>query len=176
MSRVHIREWQGFVGAVRDGAFGPKTLEASYAAAKGADTMPPGDLYTEQPFRVPELDFFHQRWRDVVNPTLVRFVDELAARSRFAFGVYESLRTKERQEAYVRQGKSWTLNSRHLTGHAVDLVWLEEGKPGHWDWSNSEQYEHLAELGKQVADECGFDIRNLGLDIGKDWYHFEIPR
>ena len=36
--------------------------------------------------------------------------------------VSEGLRTKERQRELVAAGKSRTLDSKHLTGHAVDLV------------------------------------------------------
>jgi peptidoglycan L-alanyl-D-glutamate endopeptidase CwlK len=35
--------------------------------------------------------------------------------------VIEGLRTRERQAEYVKTGASRTMNSRHLTGHAVDL-------------------------------------------------------
>lgn len=43
------------------------------------------------------------------------------------FGVAEGLRTLKTQEKYVSLGKSQTLNSRHLTGHAVDVFAWHEG-------------------------------------------------
>jgi peptidoglycan L-alanyl-D-glutamate endopeptidase CwlK len=55
-----------------------------------------------------------------VHPDLVRVV-ELAA-SKVPFVVTEGLRNLERQKKLKAAGKSWTLNSRHLTGHAVDVV------------------------------------------------------
>lgn len=48
------------------------------------------------------------------------------------FTVNEVVRTVERQKQLVQAGASRTMNSRHLTGHAADLVpWL--GGP-RWDW------------------------------------------
>jgi peptidoglycan L-alanyl-D-glutamate endopeptidase CwlK len=38
------------------------------------------------------------------------------------FSVVDGLRTLEEQKVYVAKGASHTLKSRHLTGHAVDLV------------------------------------------------------
>ena len=40
------------------------------------------------------------------------------------FQVQEGLRTRERQAELVARGASRTMHSRHLTGHAVDLVAL----------------------------------------------------
>lgn len=50
-----------------------------------------------------------------------------------AFAVIEGMRTKERQEQLVAKGLSRTMNSRHLTGHAVDLAPLHAGSVS-WDW------------------------------------------
>lgn len=38
------------------------------------------------------------------------------------FTVLEGLRTEMRQETLMALGRSWTMKSRHLTGHAVDLA------------------------------------------------------
>lgn len=47
--------------------------------------------------------------------------------------VIEVRRTIERQKQLVAQGASKTMKSRHLTGHAVDIVPLENGKVS-WRW------------------------------------------
>lgn len=53
--------------------------------------------------------------------TLVeRFLSKLLEES-IPVLVTETLRTPDRQRRLVDQGSSWTLNSRHLTGHAIDL-------------------------------------------------------
>ena len=49
------------------------------------------------------------------------------------FMVFEGYRSVTRQKALVKAGASWTMNSRHLTGHAVDLVPVLTGMP-RWDW------------------------------------------
>jgi hypothetical protein len=54
-----------------------------------------------------------------------------SARSRSRLrtsGYREDLRTRERQAALVARGASRTMNSRHLTGRAVDLVALGGGE------------------------------------------------
>lgn len=54
-----------------------------------------------------------------VHPDLIRVVER--ARRDVEFYVSEGVRTVERQRELVAQGASKTMNSRHLTGHAVDL-------------------------------------------------------
>jgi peptidoglycan L-alanyl-D-glutamate endopeptidase CwlK len=47
------------------------------------------------------------------------------------FVVIEGLRTVKRQQELVQSGASQTMNSRHITGHAVDLAaWVGEIR---WD-------------------------------------------
>lgn len=45
------------------------------------------------------------------------------------FCVTESLCTKERQIELVAAGKSQTMKSRHLTGHAIDVYAYPPGLP-----------------------------------------------
>ena len=40
--------------------------------------------------------------------------------------IVDTLRTKEEQTANVAKGVSWTTNSRHLTGDAIDLAIYEQ--------------------------------------------------
>ena len=103
-----------------------------------------------------------------VHPDLVRVVekaDELGAR----FTVVCGLRTKDEQELLVKAGKSKTLKSRHLTGHAVDLV------DEHFTWSEREM-ERIAEVVKRAAA----DLR-IPIEWGGDWKsfidtpHFQLP-
>ena len=56
-----------------------------------------------------------------VHKDLVSIMVEAISVSPVDFGISEGLRTKERQRELVREGKSQTMNSRHLTGHAVDI-------------------------------------------------------
>ncbi len=69
-----------------------------------------------------------------VHPDLVRVVRR-AAESGAMFRVTEGLRAPERQAELVGKGASQTMNSRHLTGHAVDLAPLIGGEVS-WDWKH----------------------------------------
>lgn len=57
-----------------------------------------------------------------VHPVLVRVVQAAIGMSKIDFTVVEGVRTPEQQKAYYLKGKSKTMKSRHLTGHAVDLM------------------------------------------------------
>src|SRR5512137_2460339 len=88
--------------------------------------------------RAPLTDRDRQRLTGL-HPDLVRIVEP--ARLAEPFIVVEGLRTRERQARLVAIGASRTMNSRHLTGHAVDLAyWLDDGDgapeagEGRWDW------------------------------------------
>jgi len=79
-----------------------------------------------------------------VHPDLVRVVRRAAAGGAM-FRVIEGMRTPERQAELMRAGKTQTLNSRHLTGHAVDLAPLV-GTDVSWDW------KHFFPLADAMAD------------------------
>ena len=69
-----------------------------------------------------------------VHPDLVRVVRR-AAEGGAIFRVEEGLRTVERQRQLVAKGASQTMASRHITGHAVDLLPLVDGQPTfNWDF------------------------------------------
>lgn len=89
------------------------------------------------------------------------------------FIVTEGLRTKERQAQLVKAGASQTMNSRHLTGHAVDLAVRVNGDV-RWDWP---LYTELGGIVKQAAKDL-----EIPLVWGGDWKsfkdgpHFELDR
>ena len=56
-----------------------------------------------------------------VHPDLQRMVEVALTETSIDFGVLEGLRTMARQRQFVESKASKSLNSRHLTGHAVDL-------------------------------------------------------
>lgn len=57
-----------------------------------------------------------------IHPNLRAVTDKALEVSTVDFSVLEGLRSYERQRELVDRGVSWTMNSRHLTGHAVDLI------------------------------------------------------
>lgn len=68
-----------------------------------------------------------------VRPELVAVASRALLLSPVDFGITEGLRTRERQEQLVAAGASWTMDSRHLTGHALDVVAYVRGEV-RWDW------------------------------------------
>lgn len=63
-----------------------------------------------------------------VHADLVAVVKKAITITAVDFTVIEGLRTYERQQQLYRAGATKTMNSRHLTGHAVDLVPIIGGK------------------------------------------------
>ena len=115
-----------------------------------------GDERTEQTERsnIMELSELSKKRLEGVDERLTAIVIETAARCPFPFNVSEGLRSVEQQREYVRQGKSRTMNSKHLTGKAVDLYPLSMDRK-QVDWS---RFEELADLMFQVASEQGTEI------------------
>ena len=107
-----------------------------------------------------KLDARAERNLQGVHPDLVRVIRRAAAESAVAFTVTEGLRTIERQRQLMRAGASQTLRSRHLTGHAVDLAALVDGKV-RWDWP---LYERLA-----AAVKLSAQAEKVPLEWGGDW-------
>ena len=98
-----------------------------------------------------------------VHPDLVNVVKLAILKSPVDFTVIEGLRTLERQKELVAAGASRTLNSRHITGHAVDLAAVV-GKEVRWDWP---LYSKIAEAMKDAALELKVTIQ-----WGGDWKTF----
>ena len=108
-----------------------------------------------------------------VHPDLVAVVKRAIQITPIDFVVIEGLRTVERQRELFKAGASKTMNSRHLTGHAVDLV-AYIGAEVRWDWP---LYHKLAAAMKAAAKELGVAIVWGGDWISfKDGPHFELDR
>jgi len=99
-----------------------------------------------------------------VHPDLVRIVKKAAALSDLDFTVLEGIRSVERQKQLVSQGASKTMNSRHITGHAVDLAPMIAGEV-RWDWP---LYHKLAKIVKSAAAD-----EKVPLQWGGDWRAFK---
>lgn len=89
-----------------------------------------------------------------LHPDLVKVVERAIEITEVDFTVLEGMRTVTRQKQLVREGASKTMNSRHLTGHAVDLgAWI--GGRVAWDWP---LYYKIADAVKRAAKEVGIPI------------------
>lgn len=107
-----------------------------------------------------------------VHPDLVRVVKRAAASSPLDFTVLEGLRTLDRQKQLMGLGATKTMNSRHLTGHAVDLAPMVGGTV-RWDWP---LYHQLAAIVKAAAKAEGVPIQWGGdWRTFKDGPHWELP-
>lgn len=95
-----------------------------------------------------------------VKPELVEVVKRAIELASVDFGVTEGLRTVETQKRYVEAGKSQTMNSKHLTGDAVDLVAYIDGQVS-WELN---VYDNIADAMKAAAIEKG-----VGLKWGAAW-------
>jgi peptidoglycan L-alanyl-D-glutamate endopeptidase CwlK len=108
-----------------------------------------------------------------VHPDLVKVVLLAIQLTEVDFGITEGVRTIEKQREYYAKGASKTMNSRHLTGHAVDLA-AYIGSEVRWDWP---LYHKIADAMKRAANSL-----NVPIVWGGDWKsfkdgpHFELDR
>ncbi len=117
-----------------------------------------------------------------VHPDLVKVVKRAIELTKVDFKVIEGKRTEARQRQLMVNGKSQTMNSRHLTGHAVDCAPLVAGVI---PWNDRKAFESVSGAMFSAANELGIPLR-----WGGDWNqngssdderfydgpHFELPR
>lgn len=116
-----------------------------------------------------------------IHPDLRCVLDRALQESPVDFVITEGLRTLARQRELLRIGASTTMNSRHLTGHAVDLyAWVDlnvDGKVEFAEMSNPRLMKQIADaikaaaLAEDVPIVWGGDWRTF-----KDMPHFELNR
>lgn len=177
MTRTHEQIAQEALKALRPiphGGLVQTDVEPIYALARGfASREPvaiPGGLQTA-PVAVPAassggfaLGTLSEKRLEDVHPDLVKVVRRAIATTDLDFTVLEGLRTLARQKQLVAKGASRTMNSRHLTGHAVDLGVTVNGEV-RWDWP---LYHRLAKVVKQAAKDVGVTV-----EWGGDWHSFK---
>ena len=106
-----------------------------------------------------------------VHPDMVAVVKRAIEITGVDFTVIEGIRHINRQRELLKAGKSTTMNSRHITGHAVDMV------PWPVDWEDLERFETMAKAMKSAAEEL-----DIPIVWGGDWKsfydapHFELDR
>lgn len=116
-----------------------------------------------------------------VHPALRKVMDRALRESPLDFVIVEGLRTPQRQRELVRVGASKTLNSRHLTGHAIDLyAWVDmdrDGKVTFEEMANPRLLNTIA-----MAVKAAAVAENIPVVWGGDWRkfkdmpHFELDR
>jgi peptidoglycan LD-endopeptidase CwlK len=96
-----------------------------------------------------------------VHPSLVKLAKK--AGEKYNIIILEGVRDASRQKELFEQGKSKTLNSKHLIqkdgySHAIDIA------PDPVNWNDREQFVALSFYLKGLADSIGIEIRQ-----GVDW-------
>lgn len=125
------------------------------------------------------MSHFHLSLRSLnrlqgVHTDLVRVVVRAIQISPIDFAVTEGLRSADRQVKLFEEGKSQTLNSKHITGHAVDLAPIVNGAVPWHDWS---AFETVAKAMLTAASEL-----NVRIIWGGHWKslrdgpHFELSK
>lgn len=97
-----------------------------------------------------------------VDRRLQQVVQEAIKLTTEDFFVNEGLRTVERQKQLVARGASKTMNSKHITGHAVDLIPVAVN--GEIPWNDTKKFQAIGDAMLKAADELNIKIR-----WGKDW-------
>ena len=90
-----------------------------------------------------------------VDERLIAVVKHAITATKIDFGVIQGMRTLEMQKELVAKGASQTMKSKHLVGHAVDLMAYVGGK-GSWQLN---VYDDLADAMKEGADMVGVQLR-----------------
>jgi hypothetical protein len=179
VAEEHIKQAQVLLGVDVDGKFGPDSLAGVQrvvaqldecmaqrdSADEAADTVPTGsqELAAVNPtgFRLSKSS---KNCLIGVHADLIKVVLRAEAITTVPFAVIEGMRTLERQRELVEKGASRTMNSRHLTGHAVDIAPLINGKVS-WHWPH---YRELEPIIKRAAAEMRVQV-----DWGGDWTSFK---
>ena len=111
-----------------------------------------------------------------VDPRLAAVVRDAALRTPQRFIVIEGRRTPERQRELYAQGRTtpgkivtWTLQSKHLDGLAVDLAPVKPG--GTIDWTNPKAFDAIAKAMLAAAEVLEYRVR-----WGANWNMNGKPR
>ena len=90
-----------------------------------------------------------------VDERLQRVVEIAITKTEVDFGVICGLRTVEEQKALVAKGASQTMKSKHLDGHAVDLM-VFIGSRGSWELN---LYDEIADAMREGGEKVGVKLR-----------------
>lgn len=108
-----------------------------------------------------------------VHPDLIKVVHRAIELSAVDFAVICGLRTLHEQKILVDLGKSTTMKSRHLTGHAVDLAAIVDGKA---NWMSVPYYKINSAM-NAAAFENGVKIEWGGDFVSfKDFDHWQLSK
>lgn len=96
---------------------------------------------------------------------LILFAVDYANRKGYSVVLGELKRTREQQEIYLRQGKTKTMNSKHLKSRAIDIYLIDANNNV---INDCEEYREIAEYCKSLGGNAGYFWKM------KDCVHFEF--
>lgn len=105
---------------------------------------------------MPKLGKRSKRRLKGVDHRLVDLLHEVC--KYFDITVIEGLRSQERQNELVKQGKSKTKFGKHVAGRAVDIA------PYPIDWEARDDFHYLGGFVLGIASQLGYNVR-----WGGDW-------
>jgi len=136
-----------------------------------------------------------------VDPRISEIMKESIKTSPYDFGIVQGKRSYEDQFSLWKKGRKWneslglesdpeswqpdksagnivtkTMQSKHMTGRAVDIAWFNTEKFG-FDWSDESKYKELGQHIKATSLKLGYgeDVTWGGdWESFKDYPHFEI--
>ena len=118
---------------------------------------------------------------DDLSPEMRKLATELIVRcveQKIMIFIVDTLRTPAEQAANIAKGVSWTKNSRHLTGDAIDIcpydTYLLHG-PDKLKWDSSDPiWDRIGKIGESVGLKWGVWVKDkYGKLYNKDKGHFE---
>lgn len=171
----------GFYGGEIDGNWGNQSHAGFYAMAEAAihceahsdDEAVNKEDKPAEPIGKYKLSAKSLARLKGLHPDIVKVVKRAIEITPIDFSVGEGLRSITRQKELYQQGATKTMNSRHLTGHAVDLFALDENGKVTWDW---DYYWPIVDAMEQSAKELGVSI-----EAGAKWKsfpdgpHYQLP-
>jgi peptidoglycan L-alanyl-D-glutamate endopeptidase CwlK len=106
-----------------------------------------------------------------IHPDLRTIADRALYLSPIDFRIVDGLRTLAEQRENVKKGVSKTMNSRHLTGHAIDFAVL---KLGEIDWHDLTGFGVIGQCFLIAEKELKIPVDWGGDWKWKDWGHIQL--
>ena len=104
-----------------------------------------------------------------VNPKLKNIAKEALKITRIDFAIISGKRTIKEQKELVKKGKSKTLNSRHLSGNAIDIAPIDP-------ITGKGKFDRVLALEIATAFYQAAQNQNIKIEWGGTWKNFEdIP-